>query len=84
MELGKFETDWGVPRTEDVQNGVSSDVYEGEIQAKKPKEEGKRNEEKGRGERRGNKEERKKKRMRDSLDQGGSGLSHFEGDFLKL
>ena len=27
---------------------------------------------------------RKKKRMRDSLDPGGSGLSHFEGDFLKL
>ena len=27
---------------------------------------------------------RKKKRMRDSLDLGGSGLSHFEGDFLKF
>ena len=32
-------------------------------------------------------EERKieeKKMRRDSLDQGGSGLSHFEGDFLKF
>ena len=27
---------------------------------------------------------RKKKRMRDSLDPGGSGLFHFEGDFLKF
>ena len=36
MELGKSENDWGVPGTEGVQNGVSSDVYEGEIQAKKP------------------------------------------------
>ena len=26
----------------------------------------------------------KKKRMKDSLDPGGSGLSHFEGDFLKF
>ena len=29
-------------------------------------------------------ERRKKKRRRDSLDPCGSGLSHFEGDFLKL
>ena len=63
-----------------MKNGVSSNVYEGEIQAKKPEEEGKRKEEKGRGESRGKKEERKKKRMRDSLDLGGSGISHFEGD----
>ena len=27
---------------------------------------------------------RKKKMMRDSLDPGGSGLSHFERDFLKF
>ena len=40
---------------------------------------------------RGKKEEKKrkekggkKKRMRDSLDSSGSGLSHFEGDFLKF
>ena len=44
-----------------MQNEVSSDVYEGEIQAKKGRE--------------GNKgKRRKKKRMRDSLDQGGSDL----------
>ena len=30
------------------------------------------------------KKERKNKMMRDSLDPGGSGLSHFEGDFLKF
>ena len=36
MELEKSETDWAVPETEGVQNGVSLDVYEGEIQEKKP------------------------------------------------
>ena len=30
------------------------------------------------------KKERKNKMMRDSLDPGGSGLSLFEGDFLKF
>ena len=34
MELGKFETEWGIPRTERVQNGVSLDFYEGERQQK--------------------------------------------------
>ena len=29
-------------------------------------------------------ERRKNKMRRDSLDPGGSGLSHFEGDFLKF
>ena len=28
--------------------------------------------------------EKERKRMRDSLDPGGRGLSHFEGDFLKV
>ena len=36
-------------------------------------------------EREGKKGKMKKKKMRrDSLDLGGSGLSHFEGDFLKF
>ena len=39
---------------------------------------GGKEEEKKKGER------MKKKRRRDSLDPGGSGLSHFEGDFLKF
>ena len=30
------------------------------------------------------KENKKGTRRRDSLDTGGSGLSHFEGDFLKF
>ena len=56
-----------------MQNGVSSDVYEGEIQAKKKKM-------KKEGGKKGKR--RKNERIRDSLDPGGSGLSHFEGDFL--
>ena len=51
---------------------------------KKCKEEGDKQKEakrkKGREEKKG--KMRKKKRMRDSLDSGGRGLSHFEGDFL--
>ena len=74
---------WGVtgriPGTEGVQNGVSSDIYEGEIQAKRL---WVRRGKKGREGKKG--KMRKKKRMRDSLDPGGSGLSHFEGDFLKF
>ena len=45
MELGKSETEWGIPRTEGVQNGVSLDFYEGERQAKNVKKEGERGEE---------------------------------------
>ena len=37
MELGKSSLIGGVPETEGVQNGVSSDVYEGEIQEKNMK-----------------------------------------------
>ena len=64
-----------------MQNGVSSDVYEGKREAKKSKE--------GRGERRGKKEgggekSRKKKMRRDSPNLGGSALSHFEGEFPKV
>ena len=59
-----------------MKNGVSLNVYEGEIQAKKrEKKEGVQEEEK--------KEKEKKKRRRYSLDPGWSGLSHSEGDFLK-
>ena len=64
-----------------MQNGVALDFYEVEIQAKKLKKKkgrGKREEEKKKG------KWRKKKRRRDSLDPGGSGLPHFEGDFLKF
>ena len=60
-----------------MQNGVSSDVYEGIIQEKKVKE--KMREERKRKEREGGERKRKKKRMRDSIDSGGSALSHFEG-----
>ena len=45
----------------------------------------KRKEEKGRKmKRKRNERGEKKKMIRDSLDSGGSGLSHFEGDFLKF
>ena len=84
----------GVLGIEGVQNGVSSYVYEGEIQVKKCKEEGDKQKEAKRGKgqakrsqeekRERRKEERKKERRRDSLDPGESGLSHFEGDFLKF
>ena len=60
-----------------MQNGVSSYFYEGELQAKKKSEEEKR-------ERRKERKSRKKKKRRVSLDPGMSGLSHFEGDFLKF
>ena len=61
-----------------MQNGVGSGL-KGRYTSKK----------KNCGERRGKdekrkEERRKKKRRRDSLDSGGSGLSHFEGDFLKF
>ena len=58
-----------------MQNGVSSNVYEGEILSKN------RNEMRERG---GGKkgEMRKKKRRKDSLYLGRSGLSHLKGDFL--
>ena len=64
-----------------MQNGVSSDVYEGKTQVKKC--------EQGRGERRGKKEGggekmRKKKRTRDSPNPGRSGLSHFKEGFPKV
>ena len=62
-----------------MQNGVSSDVYEGERQKKKH--------EKGKGERRGKKVKEEKKKiiiMRDSPDLGGSGHPHFEGGFPKV
>ena len=62
-----------------MKNGVRSNVYEGEIQAKKVKNEGEKIEEKKKKGKR-----RKKKRRRDSLDPGGSGLSHFEGDVPKF
>ena len=55
-----------------MKNGVSSDIYEGKIQAKKCEREGERGKEKkgkGGGER--------KKRMRDSPNPGGSALFHF-------
>ena len=35
-------------------------------------------------ERRKERKKEEKKKRRDSLDSGGSGLSHFEGDFLKF
>ena len=35
MELGSLRLIGGVPGTEGVQNGVSSDVYEGKREAKK-------------------------------------------------
>ena len=57
-----------------MQNGVSLDVYEGEIQEKKPWVSRGKERRKKKGER------RKKKTRRDSLDPGRSGLSHFEGD----
>ena len=65
---------------------MSSYVYEEEIQAKKHKEEGGKKKEAKRKKMREEKKGkmRKKKRMRDSLDPGGSGLFHFEGDFLKF
>ena len=68
MELGSPRLIGGVPGTEGVENGVSSDFYEGKREAKKREE--------VRGERRGKKErggekKRKKKRRRDSPDPGG-------------
>ena len=48
----------GVPETEGVQNGVSSDVYEGEIQVKKSKEE---EDKKKEGKRKKMREEKKRK-----------------------
>ena len=72
-----------------MQNGVSLDVYEGEIQARnmnrkgtsKKKTRGKKGEKKIKEKK---KKKRKRKRRRDSLDPSGSGLSHFEGNFLKF
>ena len=66
-----------------MQKGVSSDVYEGKREAKKCEKEGEKGEEKKK-EREKEKKRRKKKRMRDSLDPGGSALSHFEGGFPKV
>ena len=76
----------GVPGTEGVQNGLSSDVYEGEIKKKRQKKDGDKQKEAKRKKWREEKKVkmRKKKSRRDSLDPGGSGLSHFEGDFLKF
>ena len=69
-----------------MKNGVSSDIYEGEIQATNVRRTGTRKKEakrkKGREKKKG--KMRKKKRRRDSLDPSRSGLSHFEGDFLKF
>ena len=42
MELGSLRLIRGVPGTKGVQNGVRSDVYEGEIQAKNMKRKGTR------------------------------------------
>ena len=82
MELGSPRLIGGVPGIEGVQNGVSSYVYEEKREAKKREKEGERGEEKkGNG---GGEKKRKKKRMRDSLDPGGSALSHFEGGFPKV
>ena len=65
--------------------GVSSDVYEGEIQVRKHKEEGDKLKEVNRKKRREEKKGKKRKnKRRDSLDPGGSGLSHFERDFLNF
>ena len=64
-----------------MQNGVSSDVYEGERQEKNGEIDGRKKEEKGRKEK---KREMKGKKKKESLDPGGSGLSHFEGDFQKF
>ena len=76
----------GVPGTKGVKNGVSLDVYEGEIQEKKCEEEGDKQKEAKRKKKREEKKGkmRKKRERRDSLDPVGSGLSHFEGDFLKF
>ena len=63
-----------------MQNGVSSDVYEGKRQAKKCENEGDRGDEKKWRRRK----LRNKKMMRGSLDPGGSALSHFEGGFPKV
>ena len=64
---------------------MSSDVY-GEIQAKNEKRKRTRKKKsRGKnGEKKRKEKERKKKRRRDSLDPDWSGLSHFEGDFLKF
>ena len=66
-----------------MQNGVNSNVYEGEREAKKSeKKEGHKGEErKGNG---GGVKKRKKKRMRNSSDPDGSALSHFERGFPKV
>ena len=58
MELGSSRLIGGVPGTEGVQNGVSSKVYEGKIEAKKHEIEGEKEEEKKIGRRR-KKEEKK-------------------------
>ena len=69
-----------------MQNGVSSDVYEGEILAKNVKRKETSKKESKRKKRREAKKGkmRKKKKMRYSLDTSRSGHSHFEGDFLKF
>ena len=65
-----------------MQNGVSSDVYEGKRKAKKSEKELEKGEKKKRKRRRRKREE--KKMRRDSQDPGGSALSHFEGGFPKV
>ena len=80
MELGSPRLIGGVP--EGVKNGVSSDVYEGKREAKKREKEGEKGEErKGKG---GGEKKRRKKRRRDSINPGGSALSHFGGGFPKV
>ena len=63
-----------------MKNGVSSDVYEGEIQEKNHGERSK-NEEK---EKIRKEEKEKDERFSRSGGGGGRDLSHFEGDFLKF
>ena len=59
MELGSLRLIGGVPGIEGVQNGVSSEVYEGKREAKKCGKEGEKGEErKGKG---GGEKKRKKK-----------------------
>ena len=57
MELGSPRLIRGVLRTEGVKNGVSSDVYEGKIEAKNHEKEGEKGEERKRKGRRRKKEE---------------------------
>ena len=65
-----------------MQNGVSSNVYEGKREQKKHEKEREKGEEKKGN--RGGQKKRKKKRRRDSLHPGGCALSHFEGGFPKV